>query len=269
VAYSQGMAGKEKKPEVNVYAIAREAGTASLEAFLATKPEQDDLGTLLESYSQDGRADAMAVILRQPMLAKQSLEYALRCASGLGHTEVVRQLLALENAPPGPDARKNASPLCEAALGKHTDCARLLLDAGADPNRAPEAWPASTEDVPMRGDGPTPLLNAIRAGDAVLVRELIKRGADLGRMTLKNRRPLDVAVRKRSPQCSRRRVQNASRPMSSSVMVDRFSNGDRSNDGDADPKDTSLGEKHRVVGTARGEGGPRLQRSPELTRLCS
>src|SRR5262245_39477900 len=59
------MAGK-KKSAFDVYAIANEPGTKTLRAFLASGPEENELDSLLQDYSREGRADAMTLVLAYP-----------------------------------------------------------------------------------------------------------------------------------------------------------------------------------------------------------
>lgn len=57
------------------------------------------------------------------------------------------------------------TPLNSAAAGRHADVARLLLDAGADPNA-------------RQGSGWTPLHSAAHNGDIAMIELLLSRGAD-------------------------------------------------------------------------------------------
>ena len=90
----------------------------------------------------------------------------LHLAAMFGRDDTVRALLErgadLHALSRNPQA---ASPLHSALCGRQWDTARRLLDAGADPNAAqPGGW--------------TPLLLAVREGDAATVADLLRRGAD-------------------------------------------------------------------------------------------
>ena len=71
-------------------------------------------------------------------------------------------------------------PLGTAAFAQDRESARVLLEAGADPNG--------------RGEGGfTPLHSAAQNGDADFVRLLLEHGADAGAVTADGRTPADLA----------------------------------------------------------------------------
>ena len=89
------------------------------------------------------------------------------------------------------------TPLHLAAAAVRTDEARLLLDAGADPNAANRrgATPLHYACDPR----PTESATWNRAGQETLIRTLVDRGADLNRADRGGATPLLRAVRARSP----------------------------------------------------------------------
>jgi ankyrin repeat protein len=185
-----------KKQKINIYAIPNEAGTKALEAFLANSPDSGDIGSLLQNYAQKeekkDRVAAIKLLLAQPDIEGFNLQVSLRYACSRGYAETVSLLLAHPKA--DCNDLSHGSALCEAILQKETECALLLLQAGADPNLAPNKWPAFTKGIPSQQDGPSPLLNAIRVGDRKVVEALIKAKVDVNAETFLCRRPLDVAT---------------------------------------------------------------------------
>ncbi len=89
---------------------------------------------------------------------------ALRNAARLGHSNEVRALLA-SGVPPDAREEKSWTPLTHAAGSGELECARLLLEAGADPGGA--------------GGGKTPLMAAAGAGSVETIRLLLAAGADV------------------------------------------------------------------------------------------
>jgi ankyrin repeat protein len=105
----------------------------------------------------------------------------LHLAAHFGHAAVVETLLA-NNA----DVRARSAnemhnqPLHAAAAGRQVEAARLLLDAGADPNATQAA-------------GFVPLHSAAQNGDRALVELLLARGADANARTEDGRTALALA----------------------------------------------------------------------------
>jgi len=100
--------------------------------------------------------------------------------AGLGHVDEVARLL------PESDAESRQKALVLAAMHGHTDIARLLLDAGADPDRYnPEGYHSHA----------TPLHQAALANHLGVVRLFVERGARLDiRDTLYSATPLGWAM---------------------------------------------------------------------------
>ncbi|NOZ00145.1 MAG: ankyrin repeat domain-containing protein [Chloroflexi bacterium] len=118
---------------------------------------------LVNAYAQDGS---------QP----------LELAAYFGHDEIVDYLLkagAWVNATAKNDDR--AMPLHAAAVGKHLEIARLLIEHGADPN------------VPQRG-GLTPLHISAQSGQVAMLKLLLFNGADLKVKNSDGKTPLDLAI---------------------------------------------------------------------------
>jgi cytohesin len=93
-----------------------------------------------------------------------SLNIQLITASKKGHTECVRLLLEA-GADKNSKMNDGKTPLHLASLNGHTECVRLLLEAGADKNS-------------KMNDGKTPLHLASHNGHPECVRLLLEAGAD-------------------------------------------------------------------------------------------
>jgi ankyrin repeat protein len=86
---------------------------------------------------------------------------ALMIASELGHTEIVRTLVALPTLNVNAVALSNTNALYEAAFGGHTEIVQMLLAAGIQVN------------VQSAG-GSTPLIEACCGGHLDIVRQLLE-----------------------------------------------------------------------------------------------
>lgn len=131
----------------------------------AGKPAKDGY-TPLMSAAESGMTDKLGLILSEKVdvnAATDDGRTALVVAAGLDKPELVRQLLdaGASAAPEG----SRISPLAEAMRAGSLESARLLMRAGADPNR------------PDR-DGKTPLILAVLGGQDALVEELLGNEAD-------------------------------------------------------------------------------------------
>ncbi|NWH67974.1 ASB16 protein, partial [Geococcyx californianus] len=137
---------------------------------------------------------------------------ALRIAAGRGHGACARQLLlrgALPDAVVG-----GRAPLHDCAAAPRADCARLLLDFGADPNvlsaegaaplhlcTAPESLGCAElllahgarVDLGTQERGLTPLHVAARQGLVAHVELYLRHGADPGRRSRQGETPLNAA----------------------------------------------------------------------------
>lgn len=99
---------------------------------------------------------------------------------GVGHTEIVRTLLAT-GAEVDARARNGATPLMSAIAAGNQESPFLLLQAGADPNA--KLW-----------NGHTVLMGAAWNGRCGVVRALLEAGADIGASDEKDRTALDIAL---------------------------------------------------------------------------
>ena len=105
----------------------------------------------------------------------------LHLAAHYGHAAVVEMLLANNadvHARSGNPMRNH--PLHAAAAGQRVETARLLLDAGADPNAT-------------QAGGFTPLHSAAQNGNRALVELLLSRGADVAARSDDGRTALSLA----------------------------------------------------------------------------
>jgi ankyrin repeat protein len=141
---------------VNLWEAAALGDVARLQAHLEADPSN------LKAHSHDGWT-------------------ALHLAAHFGHADAVQLLLRH-----GANVRARSTnpldnePLHAALAGRSLDVARLLLDAGADPNA-------------VEHGGYAPLHQAAEPGDLPLIRLLLDRGARPDRKDDQGRTPLDLA----------------------------------------------------------------------------
>jgi ankyrin repeat protein len=120
-------------------------------------------------------ADEQLVLARSKLLAAKGDEHTQLALASLlfdatmdGDGAAVAGLLARGADPNTPSCggvgSTPATMLVVAAANDHLDVARLLLDGGADPNRADS-------------DGGTPLMAGVRTGSLAMLRLLLERGA--------------------------------------------------------------------------------------------
>ncbi len=124
-------------------------------------------GTPLEKAVQQGRTRVIAYLLGEGMLTRseESLRAGLKAASQAARLDVCRMLLDAGADPNRLDAG-GGLPLLRAAHSGRLEVCRMLLDAGADPNRADAG-------------GGMPLLWAAYAGHRAVVELLLDRGANV------------------------------------------------------------------------------------------
>jgi ankyrin repeat protein len=147
--------------------------------------------TPLFEASRLGDASLIRVLLRAG--AKVDASYPdgqtlLMAAARSGTVDGVRMLLALKPNVDATDAVEHQTPLMLAAAGGHSEVVRLLLRAGADPNRQSRVTtlPFLTRKNQIQAQfraytdhphgGLTPLMFAARAGSIDTVRILLKEG---------------------------------------------------------------------------------------------
>jgi ankyrin repeat protein len=99
---------------------------------------------------------------------------ALNVAAGKGHAGVVSLLLGHGADPLKINPVNGSDALLPAVIGKQVECVRLLLEAGANPDRTypGELSSGGSRDIPI-------LIIASENGDAEIVRLLLEHGADL------------------------------------------------------------------------------------------
>lgn len=124
-------------------------------------------GTPLEKAVQQGRIRVLAYLLGEgmPSRSEESLRAGLKAASQAARLDVCRMLLDAGADPNRLDAG-GGLPLLRAAHSGRLEVCRMLLDAGADPNRADAG-------------GGLPLLWAAYAGHRAVVELLLDRGANV------------------------------------------------------------------------------------------
>ena len=131
-----------------------------------------------------GRVDEVAARLDGAVIRAHSADgfALLHYAAFFGHAEVVTLLLG-RGADPSAVARNamRVQPLHSAAAGRHVDCMRLLLEAGAPVDGAQHG-------------GYTALHAAALHGDTDMVGLLLAHGADPDRADAEGRTPRDLAT---------------------------------------------------------------------------
>jgi uncharacterized protein len=144
--------------ELSVFEAAAFGREARLEELLRDDP------TVATAFSEDGfTALHLAVFGEQEGAARLLVRHGAD-VDAVATSEIAR-----------------VAPLGTAAFVRSVPLARLLLDAGADPNGGEDG-------------GFTALHSAAQSGDEALVRLLLERGADRDRATADGTRPVDLAV---------------------------------------------------------------------------
>jgi uncharacterized protein len=147
-----------------------------------------------------------------PNTATPGGETALMTASRTGKVEAIKLLLDRGANVNAKDSVHGQTALMWAVLENHTDAVELLLKRGADINAHTNVTITKGEYVPARpaaasgngiirqralptpNGGMTPLLFAIRDGNATMMRLLLDRGADIGQTSGNHTTPLIIAV---------------------------------------------------------------------------
>lgn len=139
---------------------------------------------------------------------------AINLAAELGHADIVEHLLLSGAHPDTRDRNNGYTPLISAAINKHMDVMKKLLQYSANPSL--QAWNGGTalhlisryEDVQMaaellksgakiearRGPSLTPLHDAAGNGSEAMVTFLLERGADKEARTHSGQTPLLIAA---------------------------------------------------------------------------
>ena len=109
----------------------------------------------------------------------------LLCAARWGNLEACRVVLQCEGVCVNWKAAEGETALVAACEGGHLECARLLLDHGAQVNPTSRLFPACT-----------PLFRAANGGHATLCKLLLEHGADVNCPDEDGNSPLTLASRK-------------------------------------------------------------------------
>lgn len=170
---------RSSKGESAVALAAREPGIALLLIDAGAKIQKADLGSLNAVWAAaTGRADVLARVLDLggDVNQRSPRGYPLEVAARHGFADVVELLIER-----GADVNAG-SPLGEAVREGHVECARRLIEAGADSSAVPDADKAALGLTAAKGElAPSPnlpLIGAARKGDVAAVRMLLEGGAD-------------------------------------------------------------------------------------------
>lgn len=189
------MAKARRKKKIKLHEIASEPGTEAMEDFLSTEPESYKLNSLAQDICRKGRMDLLELYIAYPHHSLFGLMAGLGQAAWHNQADVIRRILSTDYDPLKDLKLNNQhvhSALEQAAIQGNDECLQLLLDAGADPNYAPDSSEYRSCDLTGK-DGKTPLLQAIRSGKLSTVQALVEAGAKVNRKTQAHRRPLAVA----------------------------------------------------------------------------
>jgi len=147
-----------------------------------------------------------------PDTATPGGETALMTAARTGKVDAATLLLDRGAHVNAKDTAHAQTALMWAVIENHTDMVELLLARGADVNARTNVALPKGEFVPARAGGAsgtgiirqralptatggmTPLLFAVRDGNAAMTRRLLDRGADLGRLSGNHTSPLLIAL---------------------------------------------------------------------------
>ncbi|TNE52437.1 MAG: DUF1963 domain-containing protein [Deltaproteobacteria bacterium] len=189
------MAKARRKKKIKLHDLASEPGTEAMEDFLSTEPESYKLDSLAQDICRQGRMDLLELYIAYPHHSLFGLMAGLGQAAWHNQIDIIRRILATDYDPLE-DLKLNnqhfRSALEQAAIQGNDECLQLLLNAGSDPNYAPDDSEYKSCDITGQ-DGKTPLLQAIRSGKCSTVQLLVEAGAEVNRKTQAHRRPLAVA----------------------------------------------------------------------------
>jgi ankyrin repeat protein len=105
---------------------------------------------------------------------------ALCMASSYGQINIIRELLA-HGADPNAPSKSRFTPVYEASQCRHPEAVSILIEAGAD---------IEFRDAYLQN---TPLIVAVRSGNADTVRVLLQAGADTSVVNEENQTAMDIA----------------------------------------------------------------------------
>lgn len=192
--------------ETPLLCAARHGRPAILDALLKSNADLDAKckhgNTALHLTAREGHSDCTRLLLDvgAPIEGRNSNGHtALTVASIVGHGEVVELLLKAGARPNSKGSLEGSGPLQYAAESGHSDCTRLLLDAGASTEEGSaegntalilascrghgeiaELLLEAGAKVDARNDGRSSLMYATRFGHRDVVEILLAGGANIG-----------------------------------------------------------------------------------------